>query len=98
MNPGFVYIMSNPGRTTFYIGVTNNLLRRVKEHKSKKIEGFASKYNCVDIVYYESFEQISSAIEREKQLKTWKRQWKIALIEKVNPEMRDLYEDILCGS
>ena len=98
MNPGFVYIMSNPGRTTFYIGVTNNLLRRVLEHKNKKIEGFTSKYNCVDIVYYESFEKISWAIEREKQLKNWKRQWKIALIKKANPEMRDLYEEIISGS
>ena len=97
MNLGFIYIMSNAARTTFYIGVTNNLLRRVNEHKNKKIDGFSSKYNCIDIVYYEFFEKISSAIEREKQLKNWKREWKIDLIKESNPEMVDLYKEIEDG-
>ncbi len=94
MNSGFVYIMTNPSRSAFYIGVTNNLFRRVFEHKNKMIEGFTHKYNCVVVVYYEYFETIKEAIRREKQLKSWKREWKLRLIKTRNPDLRDLWEDI----
>jgi len=97
MNSGFVYIITNPSRTVFYVGVTNNLLRRVFEHKSKLVEGFTDKYNCVSVVYYEYHETIIAAIRREKQLKSWKREWKLRLIKKVNPDLRDLWEEINNG-
>ena len=98
MNSGFVYIITNPSRTVFYVGVTNNLLRRVFEHKSKIVEGFTDKYNCVIVVYYEYYETIKEAIRREKQLKSWKREWKLRLIKKMNPELLDFWEDIYTGS
>jgi putative endonuclease len=86
---GFVYIMSNKNRTTFYIGVTNNIERRVEEHKLGK-SGFSSRYNLFDFMYYERIIGFRNAIDREKQLKRWHRQWKINLIKKMNPEMKDL--------
>ena len=82
--------MSNFRRTVLYIGVTNNIERRVKEHKSGQGSVFTNKYNCVYLVYFERMQDISQAIEREKQLKTWKRDWKIELIKKENPELKDL--------
>jgi len=94
LNSGFVYIMTNPSRTTFYTGVTNNLLRRVSEHRNKALEGFTEKYNCTIIVYYEFHETIRDAIIREKQLKNWKREWKLSLIREINPELRDLWDEI----
>ncbi|HRR44735.1 MAG TPA: GIY-YIG nuclease family protein [Mesotoga sp.] len=97
MNSGFVYIMTNPYRTVFYIGVTNNLFRRVQEHKNKTVEGFTNKYNCTIVVYYEFFERISDAIRREKQLKSWKREWKLQLIKERNPDLQDLWEEIKNG-
>lgn len=81
-----VYIMTNFANTTFYIGVTNNLLRRIHEHKTKSIHGFTSKYNLSKLVYFEWNERIEDALNREKQLKNWKRQWKIDLIAKNNPD------------
>ena len=87
----WVYIVSsNSG--TLYIGVTDNLTRRVLEHKSGKIEGFASKYHCHRLVYYEGFDNILKAISREKQLKGWRRSKKIALIERINSRWQDLAE------
>ncbi len=89
----WVYIVgSNSG--TLYIGVTDSLTRRMLEHKSGEIEGFASKYRCHRLVYYESFDNIFKAIGREKQLKGWRRSKKIALIESVNPRWQDLAEHI----
>jgi len=85
-----VYIITNRGNTVLYIGVTNNLKRRVYEHRHKLIEGFTKKYNVVKLVYYEAFKTIDDAIKREKQIKNWKREWKIELIEKVNPKWKDL--------
>ena len=90
----YVYILSNGKNGTLYIGVTNNLLRRVKEHKEKIKDGFTKKYNITDLVYYEQTENVHSAISREKVLKKWERQWKINLIEKENPEWRDLYFEL----
>ena len=89
-----VYIMTNYKNTTFYIGVTNNLLRRIYEHKNKLIDGFTSKYNLNKLVYFELTERIEDALNREKQLKNWKRQWKIDLIKKDNPDFKDLSYDI----
>ena len=89
-----VYIMTNYLNTTFYIGVTNNLLRRILEHKSLNKNCFTSKYNLNKLVYFELTESIEDAIKREKQLKNWKRQWKIDLIIKNNPEFKDLSKDI----
>jgi putative endonuclease len=89
---GFVYIMSNKNRTTFYIGDTNCIERRVEEHKSGK-NGFSSRYNLFDLMYYERIIGFRNAIDREKQLKNWHRQWKINLIKEMNPEMKDLSRD-----
>ncbi len=89
-----VYIITNFNNTTFYIGVTNDLKRRIYEHKNKIIEGFSKKYNLYKLVYYETTQDINSAIQREKQLKNWHREWKINLINKFNPEYRDLYDNI----
>ena len=85
----YVYIMTNKSRT-LYTGVTNDLERRVYEHKQKLVPGFTSKYNITRLVYYEATEDIRAAIEREKQIKGWLRARKIALIESMNPEWVDL--------
>jgi len=85
----FVYIVcSNSG--TLYIGMTNSIYRRALEHKRGEIEGFAAKYGCTRLVYYESFDDVGNAIDREKQLKGWRRERKIALIEAMNPRWQDL--------
>ena len=89
----FVYILTNKSNTTFYIGVTNNLQRRVSEHKNKIIKGFSSIYNTNKLVYFEETNSIESAIAREKQLKRWHREWKINLIKENNPTFQDLYKE-----
>lgn len=86
----FVYIMTNPRKTVLYTGVTNNLSRRVHEHKQKLTPGFASKYKFIDLVYYEMAETAEAAIAREKQLKAGSRRRKIELIMSMNPTWRDL--------
>lgn len=90
----FIYIMSNPVDTVLYIGVTNNLPRRVFEHKEKMVEGFTAKYNCNKLVYYEKTNEVVSALEREKQLKKWSRAKKEFLIDQMNPERKDLAIDL----
>lgn len=90
----YIYILTNKRNGTLYIGVTNNLKRRIFEHKHNLIDGFSKKYNVHTLVYYEYFTDIRAAIKREKQLKWWKRQWKIDLVEKTNPHWIDLYEKI----
>ena len=92
MNDYYVYIMTNKSGT-LYTGVTNNLRRRVAQHKSKVSSSFTQKYNINKIVYFEATSDIYSAITREKQIKGWIRKKKIALIESVNPEWKDLSED-----
>ncbi len=87
--------MANRKNGTLYIGVTGNLIRRVYEHKHHIIAGFTSRYEIHKLVYFEITENIHSAIIREKQLKKWKREWKVILIEKENPFWRDLYADLL---
>jgi len=89
----YVYIMSSINKT-LYIGVTNDLIRRVDEHKMELVDGFTKRYQVKKVVYYEWFNQIKYAIQREKQLKNWHRIWKINLIEKDNPDWQDLYEGL----
>ena len=88
----YVYIMTNATRT-LYIGVTNDLLRRVYEHKGKLTDGFAKKYNVTWLAYYEVTSDVSAAIAREKQLKKWSRGKKVALVESLNPQWKDLAQD-----
>ena len=89
----YTYILSNKNRTTFYIGVTNDIKRRTLEHKAGKGSAFTHQYNLTDLLYYEKFDEILIAIQREKQLKNWHREWKLNLIKIVNPEMEDVAED-----
>ena len=91
----YVYILSNKKNGTLYIGVTNNLERRMFQHKNKLVEGFSKKYDLTKLMYFEIFQYIEKAIEREKRLKKWKRQWKINLIEEKNPNWNDLASDWL---
>jgi putative endonuclease len=92
---GSVYIMTNKNNTTLYIGVTSDLISRVYQHKTDEYPGsFTSKYKLHKLVYYENFHSIEEAIDREKKLKKWTRKNKIKLIDKFNPEWRDLYDDI----
>jgi len=88
--------MASKKNGTLYIGMTNDLYRRVSEHKSGLIEGFSKKYNVKNLVYFEYTNDVNSAIIREKQLKKWNRDWKIKLIEEKNPNWNDLFEE-LCG-
>lgn len=89
----YVYILCSRKNGTLYIGVTNNLNRRIQIHRSGLNQGFTKLYGVIHLVYYETFESIDEAIHREKQLKRWNRLWKIQLIEKVNPAWQDLYHD-----
>ncbi len=95
MKTYFVYIMASKKNGTLYIGMTSNLVRRVYEHKNNMNEGFTKKYGIHTLVYYEHITDVHAAIAREKQMKKWKRQWKINLIEKENPDWDDLYEKLL---
>jgi len=91
----YIYIMATKRDGMLYIGVTSDLIKRVYEHKNDMVDGFTHKYHIHSLVYFEITEDVNSAISREKQLKKWNRAWKIALIEKNNPEWRDLYYDLL---
>ncbi len=91
MYSGYVYIMTNIARTTLYVGVTNDLNQRVWNHKQGKGSEFTSKYKLTVLVYAEEHGTLPDAIEREKQLKNWKREWKWELIKKLNPDLVDLY-------
>ena len=95
MKTGYVYIMSNFKRTTFYIGVTSDLAYRVYQHRAGEIEGFTKRYCLKYLVYYEDAGTMSDAIAREKQLKNWHREWKVNLIKSMNPEMMDLSYEVL---
>jgi len=91
---GYVYILTNPNNTVLYTGVTSDLVRRIHQHKAKVIKGFTSKYNLMKLVYYECADEIQGAIAREKQIKAGPRAKKIAMIEAMNPEWKDLYEEL----
>jgi putative endonuclease len=89
-----IYIMTNHHNTTLYTGVTSDLIKRVYQHKNKFIKGFSQKYNCNKLVYYELHLDMYCAISREKQIKAGPRKKKIELVEKTNPEWKDLYDSI----
>jgi len=95
MRQYYVYILASKRNGTLYIGVTGNLIKRVHEHKDYLIDGFTRKYKVHILVYYEIYRNIDDAILREKRMKKWKRQWKIELIEKDNPQWKDLCNDII---
>ena len=95
MNYYFIYILASDRNGTLYVGVTNNLIKRVYEHKHKLYPGFTKKYIVDRLVYFETVNDINVAIKREKQLKNWRRSWKLDLIEKINPEWDDLYFELL---
>ena len=92
--PYFTYILTNWNNKVMYIGMTNNLQRRMYEHRNKLIDGFTKQYNVHKLVYYESTEDVYAAIAREKQLKGWLRARKNALVETMNPDWHDLYDDL----
>jgi len=92
----YVYILASGIGGTLYIGVTNNLIRRVYEHQEKLVKGFTKRYDVTQLVYYEQFGEIGAAIQREHRLKKWNRAWKIRLIEERNPNWVDLYPSIAC--
>jgi len=95
MNRYYIYILASKRNGTLYIGVTNDLIKRVYEHKNNAVEGFTKKYGVHNLAYYEETQDVNSAITREKQMKKWKRSWKIELIEKTNPDWEDLYQSLL---
>ena len=94
MKSFYVYIMASGRNGTLYVGSTSDLIKRAWEHKNKVIPGFTARYNVHILVYYEVYETYVEAARREKRFKNWCRQWKLNLIEELNPEWRDLYEDI----
>ena len=94
MQQYYVYILASQKNGTLYVGVTNDLIKRVWQHKNKVADGFTKKYGIDKLVYYEATENIESAILREKQLKKWNRAWKIRIIHEMNPKWNDLYNEI----
>jgi putative endonuclease len=94
MKTYYIYILASKKNGTLYIGVTSNLKQRIYQHKHHNNKGFTQKYNVNLLVYFEIYSDVRDAISREKQLKWWKREWKIDLIEKINPDWKDLYETI----
>jgi putative endonuclease len=94
MNSYWVYILCSECNGTLYVGVTNNLVRRVYEHKQKLIDGFTKKYNINKLVHAEEFNDVHEAIYREKCIKKWNRAWKLKLIEQYNPRWENLYENM----
>jgi putative endonuclease len=95
MNQYYVYILASNRNGTLYVGVTNDLVKRVYEHKKDVVDGFTKKYHVHTLVYYEDCGDSLGAITREKQIKKWKRKWKLELIEKMNPEWKDFYDEII---
>ena len=90
----YVYILAKARNSTFYVGVTNNLPKRIWEHKNDVVDGFTKKYGIHQLVYYELHDSIENAIRREKSMKRWKRGMKMEAIEKMNPDWKDLYDDL----
>jgi putative endonuclease len=91
----FVYLTASKRNGTLYVGVTRDLVRRTYEHKSKTIVGFTQRYGADQLVWFEPHTDVEAAILREKEIKKWRRAWKLALIEKDNPQWRDLYEEVI---
>ena len=90
----YVYILASRKDGAIYVGITNDIVRRVYEHRIKAVPGFTSKYNITQLVWFEIYDDPTNAIAREKELKKWKREWKVKLIEAENPDWKDLYESI----
>jgi putative endonuclease len=95
MRNGYVYIITNKPFGTLYIGVTSNLIARIHQHRNELIEGFSRRYGLKRLVYFEIHDLVTSAIQREKQLKEWQRNWKLRLIMEMNPEWNDLYDGLI---
>ncbi len=93
MKQYYVYILTNKTNKVLYIGITSNLIRRIYEHKNKLVEGFTKKYNLSKLVYFETTNDVNSALIREKQQKNWHRDWKLNIINKHNPDWKDLSEE-----
>jgi putative endonuclease len=92
---GIVYILASKRNGTLYVGVTSDLMKRIWQHKHHVVKGFTEKYEVVLLVWFEVHEEMTAAIMREKQIKAWKRAWKLRLIEENNPQWRDLYDEIM---
>lgn len=92
---GYVYILANKTGGTLYIGVTSDLITRISQHKEKTYAGFTQRYDVHKLVYYEELGSIEAAIAREKALKKWKREWKIQLIEQINPKWDDMFDQLV---
>ncbi|MDY4841259.1 MAG: GIY-YIG nuclease family protein [Alphaproteobacteria bacterium] len=95
MKRAYIYILASQRNGTLYVGITNNIIRRIFEHKNGSIDGFTKKYKVTRLVYYEVYDDLQAAIAREKELKGWLRKRKIELIEQQNPNWIDLYEDLV---
>ena len=95
MKRGYVYILASKRNGTLYVGVTSDLIKRVWEHKNDFVDGFTKRYGVHRLVWYEEHDTIEDAIGREKAIKRWRRQWKVRRIEQLNPNWRDLYEEII---
>ncbi|MDP2919700.1 MAG: GIY-YIG nuclease family protein [Dehalococcoidia bacterium] len=95
MKTYYVYIMASKRNGTLYIGVTNDLIRRVYEHKNDLIQGFTKKYGVHTLVWFDQCDDVAVVIQREKQIKAWQRKWKLRLIEEKNPDWKDLYEELV---
>jgi putative endonuclease len=93
--PYYVYLLASRKNGTLYLGVTRDLVRRVYEHKNKIVPGFTARYDVERLLWFECYDDPSRAIEREKEIKKWRRAWKVVLIEKANPEWRDIYPEII---
>ncbi|MBI1262994.1 MAG: GIY-YIG nuclease family protein [Rhizobiales bacterium] len=91
----YLYILANKRHGTLYVGVTNDLVRRIHEHKNGLIDGFTKRYGVKMLVWYGETPDIEAAVQREKTMKRWPRAWKINVIEEMNPEWRDLYDDLI---
>lgn len=96
--PGYLYILASRRNGTLYTGVTSDLVKRIWQHREEVVDGFTKRYGVHTLVYYELHDDIARAITREKQVKRWRRKWKVRMIERMNPEWRDLYPDITNGS
>ena len=94
MKKGYVYILTNKPNGTLYIGVTSNLRKRIWEHKNKVVGGFSEKYGLTTLIWYEIYDDIREAIQKEKQMKKWERSWKLKRIHQMNPEWEDLYDKL----
>lgn len=94
MKPGYVYLMASRRNGTLYLGVTSNLPARAYQHRNKLIDGFSKEHGCILLVWFDGCDDIQAARARELQMKKWKRAWKIELIEKLNPQWRDLYDTL----